>query len=982
MNRGPVSRCDHMPNGKLCALLPLRLEDYLPLLRTCWLILWLLALASVSQGAESKPDTALFPVTEFTLTNGLQVLTLEDHSSPLVAVQVWYHVGSADEPRGRHGFAHLFEHMMFRGTDRLGPTDHFDLLHSIGGECNAYTAFDETCYHETLPAQQLELALWLECERMAFLTVDGPGFTTERKVVEEERRLTLGLPYGELADKGPPVIFGQHPYGHDPLGTLRDLRQATPSDVHSWWTSRYTPNNATLVIVGDVKADHVRALSERYFAWIPSVPQDPHDIPILGAWDSAQGVTINLANAPAPGVGLVWRTVPEGQPDTLALDLLEIILGGDAIATVQGAANSSRLYRKLVVEDQLAVMATAMQFSAGRAGVFGAGAALSPLGGDTTKTLSVLRGEMERLCRDGVTDEELEKAKNLAGLGLVREAQTVEGKASLIGRAAVLGTGVGELNSRLERLRRFGREDLRRAAQTHLDLKHAMAVTVPASSLWGQLARLFSTNHKTEEAAPAAFASNMLLRGRPGVTRPDYLPVRPPLRYDPPTVPVPAIEEHHLANGLRVLVAQRPNTQIVHVVFAVPFGSWAEEKPGTAGIALRLLSKGTELHDEKALAEELDRYGIQLSGAASKDDSRVQLSCFADNAERAFSLLGEVVTRPSFPQSHLGTTVAQARTELQLFDTTPYAVAEREFEHSLFLNHPYGRRVLGEPADLAALKVEDLAAFWRRIAQPNQASLIIAGGITSERALALAKRCFADWRPNVTASGGATGTTTEAGGAAVRAPSTPRDPGPLRILLIDWPGADQSQICMGGLGITNTDPDKPIANLVGSYFGGTFGSRLMKAVRVEKGDTYGALGGFEASRFAGAFVVHTFTKTSSTAETIRTALAEIKGLQERPPSPEELASHKRFFVGSAAARYETPEQIASQFAHIALNRLPLDYLQRSLGAIASATADQCQGLARRVVDPSRLIIVVVGDASSISKDLEKIAPVTILARSP
>lgn len=168
MNRGPVSRCDHMPNGKLCALLPLRLENYLPPLRTCWLILWVLALASISQGAESKPGTALFPVTEFTLTNGLQVLTLEDHSSPLVAVQVWYHVGSADEPRGRHGFAHLFEHMMFRGTDRLGPTDHFDLLHSIGGECNAYTAFDETCYHETLPAGQLELALWLECERMHF----------------------------------------------------------------------------------------------------------------------------------------------------------------------------------------------------------------------------------------------------------------------------------------------------------------------------------------------------------------------------------------------------------------------------------------------------------------------------------------------------------------------------------------------------------------------------------------------------------------------------------------------------------------------------------------------------------------------------------------------------------------------------------------------------------------------------------------------
>src|SRR6516164_1839094 len=162
--------------------------------KTCALLLWAILLVPSARSAiPSAPGATLFPVTEITLSNGLQILTLEDHSSPLVAVQIWYHVGSADEPAGRQGFAHLFEHMMFRGTDHLGPTDHFDLLHSIGGDCNAYTAFDETCYHETLPAQQLELALWLESERMAFLTVDAAGFTTERKVVEEERRLNLNL---------------------------------------------------------------------------------------------------------------------------------------------------------------------------------------------------------------------------------------------------------------------------------------------------------------------------------------------------------------------------------------------------------------------------------------------------------------------------------------------------------------------------------------------------------------------------------------------------------------------------------------------------------------------------------------------------------------------------------------------------------------------------------------------------------------------
>jgi len=953
------------------------------------LVFWLLVLAHTSKGAVSTDSSSVrFPATEIHLTNGLQVLTLEDHSSPLVAVQVWYHVGSADEPEGRHGFAHLFEHMMFRGTDRLGPTDHFDLIHSVGGDCNAYTAFDETCYHESLPAQQLELALWLECERMAFLTVDGPGFITERKVVEEERRLDLSLPYGELADKGPPLVFGQHPYGHDPLGTFRDLRQATPSDVHAWWAGRYAPNNATLVIAGDVKPDHVRALCERYFRWIPAVPQAPRNISLLSAWDGSQEITLNLANAPAPGVGLVWRTAPEGHPDMVALDLLATILGGDPFATIQGAGNSSRLYRKLVMDEHLAVMAGAMQFTLSRAGLFGVGAALSPLGGDTARTLSVLRSEVDRLCAEGVTDEELEKARNEVRLGLVREAQTVEGKASLVGRAAVVGRGVSELNSRLERLDRFRRTDLQRAAQAYLDPKHAILITVPGSSLWDQLAKLFFGSRKTEEAAPAAFASDTVFRGRAGVNRPVDLPLRPPLSEAAPKVPDPSIEERRLTNGLRVLVAPESNTPMVHAVLALPFGSWAESQPGTAAMALRLLAKGSAAHDEKALAEELDRYGIQLSGSADQDDSRIQMSCVREEAERAISLLAEVVTRPSFPQAAFKIAVTQAQTELRITDTTPYAVADREFQRHLFPGHPYGHRALGEAADLSSLKVEDLSAFWRRTARPDRANLIIAGGLTSERALALAERCFGGWRSadlRASAGPGVTNAPNESQNQEIEGRETPQPlppkcPEATRILLVDWPGANQSQIRIGGLGIVNRDPDKPLANLISSYFGGTFGSRLMKAIRVEKGATYGASGGFEASRFAGSFVVRTFTKTPSTAETIRTALAEVAALSQRPPTTEELSLHKRYFLGSAAARFETPEQIAGHFTRLALNGLPLDYLQRSLAAINSATPAQCQAFARRIVDPTHLLIIVVGDASLLTKDLAAIAPVTVLDR--
>ena len=598
--------------------------------------------------AESSTTPPLFAVTETTLTNGLQILTLEDHNSPLVAVQVWYHVGSADEPPGRHGFAHLFEHMMFRGTDRLGPTDHFDLIHRVGGNCNAFTAFDETCYYETLPAPQLELALWLESERMAFLTVDGVGFKTERKVVEEERRLDLSMPYGEIADEGPPLVFGNHPYGHDPLGTFNDPRRATPADVHDWWVRRYTPNNATLVVVGDVKAELVHALCKKYFGWIPAVPQTPGNLPMLAPWDEPREVTLNLANAPAPGVGVVCRTVPEGDPDALALELLARILGGDPAAVISGGPNNSRLYRRLVAEERLAVVAGSIQFGLSRAGVFGAGAALPPLLGDTIKALAALREELNHLRTEGVTEQELERARNQEMRELVEEAQTVEGKASLIGRAAVVGSGVAELSMRLNRLANIMREDLQRAAQRYLDPRHALTVVVPGSSLWSELGRLVFGRHETEEMAPAAFAPDTLLRGREGVVRPLDLPLAPPISNENPPMPSMNAREHRLANGLRVLTAPNANVPLVSVVLGLPFGSWAEQKPGAAAMTLRMLTKGTEAHDEKALADELDRYGVELSGSADSDNSLVRMTCLPEHAARAFALLGEIVIRPGF----------------------------------------------------------------------------------------------------------------------------------------------------------------------------------------------------------------------------------------------------------------------------------------------------------------------------------------------
>ncbi len=926
-------------------------------LRLCLrsLFLWVCLTTIEALADEAK----LFPVVETRLTNGLRILTLEDHHCPIVAVQVWYHVGSADEPELKQGFAHLFEHLMFRGTDRLGPTDHFDLIQSVGGHCNAHTEFDTTVYENSLPAQQLELALWLESERMGFLTVDATGFNTERKVVEEELRMYLNNPYGDLQAPGLAAIFGNGVYAHSPAGSIHDLRLATPADVHEWWKRWYVPNNATLVVVGDVQAANVQTLAEKYFGWIPPVPQAERHITNAAPYEAAKSVTLKSQNAPAPLSAFVWRTVPEGNPDSLPLELAGTILGG---------GESSRLHRKLVNDDKLAVEAMAVPFGLERGGIFAAAAVQSPLGGDAAKAKAAIQGELERLRKDGVTAEELEKARNQAVNELVIGAETDEGKAALIGQAAVKGAGLDELNARLDRLRHLTREDLQKAVNTYLDPQRALTVNVPSSGLLDQLGKmLLGAPKKTDDIAPVSFDTNIVLRGRPGVVRPADLPLHAPVAEGNSPMPTPDVREHRLANGLRVLIAPRTNTPAVNIILALPFGSCVETKNGAASMTMALLTKGTAKHDEKSMTEELGRYAIEMSGSADVDDSSLTARCLNENAERAMSLLAEAATTPTFPEDAFKTAVTQTATGLAVSDSTPASVVGREFRHYLYPGHAYGREVSGDAADVAALRRDDLVAHWKRVARPESAALIITGDLPEEKAIALSEKFFSAWK------------SQDESEITVAPP--PKYSEGTRILLVDWPGAGQSEIRAGCPGMTATDTNLPVAKLVGEYFGGSFGGRLNKAIRVANGGTYGAQGGFNAGRLAGSFVVHTFTKTPSTADTLRMVLAQIQELTNRPPDKAELAQSQRYFLGSAAARLETSEQEAGEIERDVLSGLPLDNMQRTFKIIAGSDAAACQALIHRYVDANQLLIVVVGDASKIANDLQSIAPVIILDKS-
>ena len=355
-----------------------------------------------------------FPYKEIVLDNGLRVLSLEDPGSGVVAVQLWYHVGAKDEQAGRQGFAHMFEHMMFRGTDRLGPEDHFKYVRRTGGDCNAYTSFDQTVYIQELPANQLELALWLEAERMAFLRIDQASYDTERKVVEEERRLGLNRPYGTVPEKLLAELFPGQTYGWSPIGNIAHLRAAAVGELRDFWQRYYVPNNATLVVVGGIKHDDVQRLAKKYFGWMPREADPPRVAADAAGPFKSRTITIKDDNAPAPAVGMVWRTVPARRRRRRA------------------AATARHHPRRRRVEPALPRIGR-REANGGRrrgdassrlenAGMFGAGAVMSPFSRSGPQVLEAIRRHVEKLRTEPVTEKELLKAKNqtLSAAGVAR----------------------------------------------------------------------------------------------------------------------------------------------------------------------------------------------------------------------------------------------------------------------------------------------------------------------------------------------------------------------------------------------------------------------------------------------------------------------------------------------------------------------------------------------------------------------------------
>ncbi|MBL8769750.1 MAG: insulinase family protein [Phenylobacterium sp.] len=902
--------------------------------------------AALSPAPAAAAEVPPIRFTTRTLPNGMKVYASVDRTTPNVAVQVWYGVGSKDDPDGRSGFAHLFEHLMFKATRNM-PSETFDrLTEDVGGENNASTADDFTNYYEIVPANHLERLLWAEADRLSSLVVDEAVFKSERDVVKEElRQRVLASPYGRLmALYLPQASYTTHPYKRPGIGSIEELDAATIDDVRAFHQTYYRPDNAALIVAGNFDPAQLDAWVDKYFAGLKNPPRPLPRVTVKEPPRTQAGVFDGYGpNVPLPAVIVSYQGAAASDPDAPALKVLDAVLS---------AGKSSRLYNSLVYEKQLAVEAFSNADLPRDPGLFLVGAIMSS-GHGVDEGEAALLAEVRRLREAPPTAAELAEAKNELVAAALRERETIEGRASAIGYALKVDGDPNAVNTELARLQAVTAADVQRVARKYLAEDRRMTIRYRAES-----ERPAGQKAETRPAPPAQVAT---YDGPVFTLAPEAERQKPPSVGEPvqPVLPKPA--ERTLANGLRVIVARSSDLPLVTADLLVKTGAWADPPrlAGAANMMAGMLTEGTRTRSAQQIASQVESLGASLSAGGGLESSSVTLNVATDNLRPALAIMADVARNPAFAAEELERQREQALDGLRVAYQQPGDVAGLAAAPVVFGGTPFGHATQGTPQSLPRLKPADLARLHATWFRPDNAVLVLTGNISPEQGFAMVEAAFGDWKK----------------------PAAPLPPAPTvsprsepRAVAIDIPGTGQASVNVLKPAISRRDPDYYPAILATNVLGGGYSARLNQEIRIKRGLSYGASARISAARTTGSMRASAQTKNESAGQVLDLIKDELGKLAAAPPAADELKARKSVLVGGYGRSVATSEGLAGILGNYALYGVPLEELSQYTAKVEAVEAGQVQAFARRVFDPATASVIVAGDAKTFAPELAKRLP--------
>ncbi len=856
------------------------------------------------------------------LSNGMDVILHEDHTIPLVAVNVWYHVGSKNEQVGRTGFAHLFEHVMFEGT-KHHQRSHFEPLQKAGANLNGSTTTDRTNYWEDVPSNYLELALWLEADRMGFLLdgLDQQKFDVQRDVVKNERRQSYeNRPYGMAHHHLQSALFPlPHPYNWMTIGSQEDLDAASLDDVKGFFQRFYGPSNASLAIAGDFHPAEALELVNRYFGDL----SPGESVPRVGRQDSLLSGRIDIEmrdKVTLPRLYIAWPAPPEGHPDDAPLELYQAIMS-DGL--------SSRLHRSLVYEKQIAQHAFVRYVPSEIAGQLLVQVTAAE-GHGLDEIENAVEAEMENIHRNPPTDEEIARSRNRIEATHFRQLARIGGfggRADQLNHFNIIESDPDLINTSLDRCLAVRREDILRVARTYVGDNQVRLRVLPETPL---------------SAATTTVDRNIM----------------PPPSQEPAFTP-PLPVRDRLPNGMGVTVVEQRGMPIVAFGVLLSSGASADPAhlPGLAGLVADMLPEGACGKTSQQIANDFEFIGARLSVESRREYSLLTTETLTKHWSSALEMTAQVLLSPDFPQHELDRLRREHLTDLRRSKDEPNVIAERLIAGLIYpAGSGYAHPISGTETSVQAITRDDLVAQFRRACRAKDAHLLVVGDVDREEVMRRADSVLGAW----------TGSVPDTG------PGSECDPadGSATIYLVDRPGAPQSVIRAAQSLVPRSHPDYFPLLLANYSFGGQFSARLNQNLRQDKGYSYGYMSSIQWLRLPSLLVAGGSVQSNATGESVYETLKEFREVSgERPITAEELANAKDGLLRAYPAGFERPGSVLGQLVAMEQYGLPDDYFRSVRPSIESVTLDDVHRVSGDHIRPSSLQVLVVGDRASVEGPL-------------